>query len=427
MGFALQSQRLVFCGVLFLFSVFLSLPQAYAQAITIAAIVNDEAITNDDVNARVRLMLLGTSEMPPPEVMTRLRNEMLQRMIDEKIEMQEAEHLNITVEDSEIDTELARLAEQNKVPANQMEAFFQSKGVPITTLRDQVKASIAWGKVVQRNIRPRIVVSDDEVDAEIKRLKARAGEKEFLVADIFLPVDKTNNEDNVRILGQHLVEQMAKGVRFSVLARQFSQASSAAKGGDLGWVHVSQLDPALQNIIRSMVDGTVSQPVRTQDGFHIVMRRATREGSLSESEAGDKPTPAEEVLNLRQVLYETRSAANVKEIETDRSHVKSCSDMENLAAQHGDKTRGILGDRKLDDLPVAMQPVLKSLDENVPSPLMKNGQGVLFVMICHREKISPAGEVDRKAITNMLGAQKLELQAKGYLRNLRQEAFVELR
>lgn len=427
MVFTLQSQRLVFCGVLFLFSVFLSMPLAYAQAITIAAIVNDEAITNDDVNARVRLMLLGTPELPPPEVMTRLRNEMLQRMIDEKIEMQEAEHLNITVDDSDVDAELARLAEQNKVPADKLEAFFQSKGVPITTLRDQVKASIAWGKVVQRNIRPRIVVSDAEVDAEVKRLKARAGEKEFLVADIFLPVDNDSNEGNVRELGKHLVEQMAKGVRFSVLARQFSQASSAATGGDLGWIHPSQLDPALQNVIRSMVDGTVSEPVRTQDGFHIVMRRATREGSSPDKLEGDKLTPAEEILNLRQVLYKSRSAANVKEIEKDRLQVKSCADMEALSVQHGDKTRGILGDRKFGDLPAAMQPVLKSLDENVPSPLMKNGQGVLFVMVCHREKISTVGEIDRKAITNTLGAQKLELQAKGYLRNLRQEAFVELR
>lgn len=416
---------------LLLLSLFLlPLPALAEPTLGIVATVNDDAITTTDLNSRTKLMLLGSGIQPNAEVLSHLQQQVLRTLIDERLQLQEAKALNVTVSDAEIDEQVAKLAEQNHMPAAQLPAFFARGGVPIATLREQMRASIAWGKVVQRKLRPQVDIGEDEVDAEITRLQANAGKPEYLVADIFLPVDSPQQEQSVKQSAEKLIDTMSRGARFSGIARQFSQSASAAAGGDLGWLQPGQLEPQLDEAIRGMHPGTLSPPVRTATGYHILMLRDMR---LAQGAASTDPTQA--MFNLRQVLIplpDTASGSAVatasRKLEELQQQAKSCGDMERLAAAQGDSKRGDLGDIKYPDLPPALQQMIAALPDGTPSPSLRNEHGVLFLMVCSRQ--APAGSaanVDRAQIMNHIGGQKLELLARRYLRDLRQNAFIDVR
>lgn len=405
---------------------------AHADAtLSIVATVNDDAITSADLEARMKLMLLGSGIQPSPEILARLRGQVLRSLIDERLELQDAKAQNVEVADAEIDAQIAKLAQQNHQTPAALPAFFARAGVPISTLRDQMRASIAWAKVVQRKLRSQIDIGDDEVDAEISRMKANAGKPEYLVADIFLPVDSPRQEGAVRQSAEKLIETMAHGARFSGVARQFSQSASAASGGDLGWLLPGQLEPQLDDAIRSMHPGTLSPPLRTATGYHILMLREVR---LTPGSGGGTD-PVQSNYDLRQVLIPLGTGASSQsvadaghKIQAMQSQAKSCSDMERLATQQGDRNHGNLGTIKYPDLPPALQGMIAALPDNTPSPPLRNEKGVLFLMVCSRQgPASTNGGIDRQAITNQLGDQKLELMARRYLRDLRQSAFIDVR
>lgn len=422
---------------------------APASELGIAAVVNDEAISNSDVEARMRLALLGAGMQPPAEALARLKAQILRSMVDERLQMQEAAKYNITVPEADIDAEVAKMAEQNHMSAAELPRFFGSKGVDIYTLREQIRAGIAWAMVVQRRLRPQVDIGDDEVDAELARVSSLSGQPQYLVAEIYLPVDNPSQEEGVKQTAQKLVEQMARGARFSAVARQFSQSASAAAGGDMGWITQGQLEPQLDTVLQQMATGTLSLPVRTASGYHILMLREKRTtpgvGAAPVSPIGADPETA--VIKLQQVLVPVpRSSSSnqllaaTRKLMAMREQAKSCADMERLATDAGDTGAGRLGDIAYKDLPPALQPILRTLPESTASDPMRNDHGVLFLMVCSRSyPNAPAGaqvasapvptatDEQRQQITNKLGQQKLELLARRYLRDLRQNAFIDVR
>lgn len=417
-------------------------PATVAPAMGIVATVNDDAITSSDLENRMRLMMLGSGIQPSPEILARLRGQVLRSLIDERLQLKEAKDLNITVDEKEIDEQVARLAQQNNLPVSKLPDYFGKGGISIATLREQLRANISWGKVVQRSLRPKVNVGDDEVDAEISRLRANAGKPEYLVADIFLPVDTPSQDAAVEQSAQKLIESMAKGAKFSGIARQFSQSASAAVGGDLGWLTPGQLEPQLDEVLRRMSAGTISPAIRTATGYHILMLREVRATRGGAALAG-QPDLTQAVFNLRQVMQPLAANASGATVAQARDKIRamqakasSCKDMEQMALELGSRNKGNLGDVKYTALPPAVRDMIAALPDGKPSQIMRNEKGVLFVMVCSRqvpqaaapaaEPVSSAG-FDRDEIAKRIGGQRLDLLVRRYMRDLRQNAFIEVR
>ena len=151
----------------------------------------------------------------------------------------------------------------------------------VSSIQQQVRAQMAWGKVVQARLRPRVVISERDIDAALERIRAKIGTTEYLAAEIYLPIDEGTKESQVKKLGNQLVQEIRSGkASFFKLAQQFSQAAGASNGGDIGWVNEAQLSDDLLQGLKKIGKNKVTSPIKTADGYHILLLRDKR--TLSE-------------------------------------------------------------------------------------------------------------------------------------------------
>ncbi|MCZ6764524.1 MAG: peptidylprolyl isomerase, partial [Alphaproteobacteria bacterium] len=252
--------------------------QAAAQSVhRIAAVVNDEVVSAFDVQQRIALVILSTGLPNDRQTQRRLRPQVLRTLIDERIQMQEAQRLSIKVNQGDIDRATERIENQNNIAPGGLSDMLRRRGVTRDAFVEQITAAIAWSKLVQGRLRPTVTVSDEEVQQVVDRLQASVGETEYRVAEIFLSVDSQDVDEEVRRTGLRLIEQIRGGARFSAIAREFSQGVTAAGGGDMGWVQPEQLPQDIAATLERMATGRVSLPVRSTGGYYILLLRKKRE------------------------------------------------------------------------------------------------------------------------------------------------------
>jgi peptidyl-prolyl cis-trans isomerase SurA len=251
---------------------------AQSSAQRIAAVVNDDVITSQDLVERLALAV-ATSGLPDDQATRqRLAPQVLRGFIDEKLQLQEAERLGLQVTERDIDTALDTIAGRNNTDRATLLRFLESRGINPRTLRNQLRAQIAWIKVVGQEVRPRIVVPQEQVEFALKRAAAAPAADEVLLSEIVLPVYDRSQESEVVAQARELVQTLRNGADFAALARQVSAAASAERGGDLGWVSTTALAPELRDSVADLAAGEISEPVLRPDGvqiFRLRERRAT--------------------------------------------------------------------------------------------------------------------------------------------------------
>ncbi len=437
-----------------------------ASSERIAAVVNEEVITVSDVNARTRLALLNSGSQESQEIRQRLAPQVVRQLVDERLQLQEAKKNGVTIPQSEIDDAIKRIAEQNRMGRSQLDGLLKSHGIPQSALVEQVRALLAWQRVMQRRIRQEIAISDDEVDAATARIKANMGKPEYLVAEIFLAVDSPDQEDEVRRTADRLVEEIRRGGNFPALARQFSQSAGAAAGGDLGWVRTGESSAEVDKALSGMRSGQLSQPIRTATGYHILLVRGQRAfGSGGGEEMAAPPPPqaprpqprpdiAKATVNMKQIVIPIESKEEAKAVkdqaEALRKSIKSCGDFETKAKAGGTPESGDMGTLKVKDLPPGLQQLAVGIPLGQPSPVLMSQAAAVILIVCKRDvpMIQPPPEAQpkpvaappppppsskeakmpsREEIERDLVGERADLLARRYLRDLRRSAFIELR
>ena len=392
----------------------------------IAAVVNDEVISVGDVQSRLRMIMLSSNFPDSPETRQRIVNQVLRTIVDEKLQMQEAKHQNITATDDEINKAISQIEKQNNMQAGQLDGVLKAHGIDRSALVDQVTASIVWAKLVRRQLAQTNAVSDEEIDDALKRLKESINEPQTRVAEIFLAVDNPQQDDDVRRLAERLIEQMKRGARFSAVAQQFSQSATAAVGGDLGWLRAEQLSSDLAKAVTPMRPGELSPPIRTAAGYYLLLvldRRAGRLGASAE----------ETMLHLVQVVFplppqatEVMRRAALVEAQNTRTTAKNCAELLKIGKEKGSAQLSSEGHLKTGQIAPAVRAIVTGLQVGQPSQpiVQKNGVGV--IMVC--DKDAPNSTMpSREEIIEQLTRQRAETLARRYMRDLRRAAFVDVR
>lgn len=272
-GLALWPATLFFCVLVFVFA----LPAAAKQSERIAAVVNEDVVSATDVAARMRLIIQSSGLPDTAEMRNKLVPQVVNTLIEEELKLQEAEKLDIAIKEDEIKAGFRQIARQNNLEPDQFRQMLKARNIPVETLHHQIRAQIAWSKVVGKKLRPRVNISEADIESEVSRFNQKIGKDQYLVAEIFLPVEDQEQSGEIRELAENLMRQVKGNPKnFAKLATQFSKAAGASKGGDMGWVVEDQLAKPLAQMLDTMEAGQIEGPVRTSSGFHILFLRNKR-------------------------------------------------------------------------------------------------------------------------------------------------------
>ena len=399
---------------------------AAAQNMKIAAIVNSDAVTEFDIAARTRLVA-GTSGLPyNASTRARLRPQILRSLIDERLQLQEARRLGIQVSDAAVKGAVANIERQNRIPAGTLLRRLKGGGIDTNTFLEQMRAGLAWVEAVRRRLGPAVSVSDDQIDAEMVRLRANAGKPEYLLAEIVLAVDSPGEDQAVRKRASQLMAEIRRGASFSAIAQEFSETASASSGGNIGWVTESLLSPEMASAVRRGGKGRLIGPIRSGNGYTIALIRDRR--VVGGANAKKRPprvrlaqialplakdAPADTVAETERVLREASADAN------------NCAAMGRLARRLSSPAAVDLGWRETRSLDKKIRDAIAPLQVNQGSAPIRQPDGMLVLMICERDDGGVGAS--RAEVAERLQRQRIDRLAQRYLRDLRRSAFIDIK
>jgi peptidyl-prolyl cis-trans isomerase SurA len=253
------------------------LPASYrGPASAVAAVVNDTVITTYDVEQRLRLMIISSGGRVNPQLLPRLQEQAVRDLVEEQLKLQEAKKYELEAPEPAIQAELRAMAGQSGLTVEQLEQVLKSDGISIGALKSQIAAGIVWPELVQGRYGKRARVTDEEISQTLERLHEDATQEQLLVSEICLPVPSPDQAQAYYQGGLQLIEQMRKGVPFAVVAQQFSACTTAATGGDMGWVRAGELPAELADAVRELPPGAVTNPILADGAFMIMAVRDKR-------------------------------------------------------------------------------------------------------------------------------------------------------
>jgi peptidyl-prolyl cis-trans isomerase SurA len=389
------------------------------------AIVNGTIITGTDIDHRVALIRIANGGNIPPEEEPRLRAQVLRNLIDETLQIQAAEAEDMKVETKEVDNYFTRYARQFNQTPQQFAAYLRANGSSDASIKRQIHGEIAWSRLQQRRIEPFVNVSQEEVESVIARLNAARGTEEFNISEIFLSATPETATE-VRANAQRIVDQLRQGASFRAYARQFSEASTAAVGGQLGWVRAEQLPDVLATAVKQIPVQTVSDPIAVPGGFSIVAVEEKRQVLMA--------NPNDAVLSLKQITV--RFAPNTPRPQVESKVQQLVSTTQNMGGCGGVETaaQGIGAEVVTNDqvpvksLPPQMQQSLLALSvgQSTP-PFGAVNDRISVLVLCGRDDPAPVTEVSFDQVYGQLTEQRVNLRAMRYLRDLRRDAVVDYR
>ncbi|MCW5700120.1 MAG: peptidylprolyl isomerase [Rhodospirillales bacterium] len=403
-----------------------SVRQSWAQdSLRIAAVVNDDVITLQDLESRVSLLLATSNLERTAENRRRFRGHALRSLVDEQLKMQEAERLGVRIERAEVDRALSQIASQFRLPPSQFAQFLEQNSVSMNTLRDQVEAELLWVKAVSGQMRGKITITDDEVASRLDQMSREAGTPEYRVAEIFLPVQDSEKEPEVRNLADGLVQQILSGASFPALARNFSQGASAANGGDLGYVRLEQLPTEVQDVVTGLSPGQMSPPVRSTDGYHII--------ALINMRVAQGPQVGAIQMTLSQLIVALPPNPTPQDVDDSLARARNmaanaatCGDLDALAGEDDVVTAGSVGSVTLAQMEEPLRGAVRSLTVGQKSAPIRTAEGVTVLMVCDRRDDSVDADL-HESIRKTLLNERLTAAARRILRDLQREAFIDVR
>lgn len=389
------------------------------------AIVNGEIITGTDVDQRLALIVVANGGKVSAEERDRLRLQVMRNLIDEALQIQEAKANKIDVSTQEVEQSFTRVSANFKRDPKQMAAFLREQGSSERSIKRQIEGELAWSRLLRRKVEPTVNVAEEEVKAIIERLNASKGTKEFRVGEIYLSASPENAAE-VLANGRKIIDQIRQGGSFQAYARQFSEASTSAVGGDLGWIRPGQLPDSLAQAVQELQVGQIAGPIEVPGGVSIIYLTDSRQVLTAD--------PRDAVLSLRQLSISfpqgtTQAQASSKAAEFARlaQGIKGCGDVDTVSKQAGAEV--VDNDQvRVRDLPGPLQDMLLKLQVGQATPPFgSQADGVRVLVMCGRDDPQTADGPSFDQIMAQLEEERVNRRAQRYLRDLRRDAVVDYR
>lgn len=395
----------------------------------IAAIVNDQVISYYDLDQRMKLVVSSSGYTPSEAERRQLEKQVLRSLIDEKLKLQETKRLEVGFDNQEIVEQLQHIAQRSGTTVPDIQADLERRGISIFTLTEQIKADLLWNRLVSGRY-GRDVKIDDQMVAKIQdEARASAGKPQYDVVEILLPIDNPKDAAKVEQQARSLIEQLKKGAPFPQLAQQFSQAPSAAAGGQLGWVVQGQLAPELDNWLKGAHRGALSlEPIRTVGAYYILGVRDTRNVASGPSSPKTPLFLKRIVVRLPASASTARAAQAYTQLKEAAAQVKGCNTLADIVKAVPGAEIVDIGTKPFLALEQRDQVRIMGLVSGQASPPAdRTNEGYDSIVLCGHAEEQAQGVPNRDEILDRLYEQQISMYARRYLRDLRRDAVIDNR
>lgn len=405
-------------------------PRAIVTVDRIIAVVNDEVVTERELAARVdfalrQLRQQGT-QPPPREVLER---QLLERTINDRVQMQHARDIGLRIDDAELDRALLRIAEQNKLSLPQLREVLAKDNVPFDKFREDIRKEITVARLREREVAQKVVVTDSEIDNFIQTQQSQPGRDEFNVSHILVAVPENASPEQLQArrerAGQAL-DQIKGGADFRQVAAAFSDGPEALQGGVIGWREADRLPALFVEALRQMQAGQLSELLRSPNGFHILR--------LNERRGGAAPVLVQQTL-ARHILIKTNELVSESEARNRllalKERLDNKADFAELAKARSEDTSatrgGDLGWLSPGDTVPEFEAAMNALKPGEISAPVRSTFGWHLIQVLERRTQDMTREGQRMNARKALRDRKTDEAYQEWVRQLRDRAYVEQR
>lgn len=394
---------------------------AFQMSDGILATVNDSVITGFDLRQRMLLLIAMTQVQPTPENIPAIQQQALNALVDERLQVQElANYEDLVVTDQQVDEEIAAMAQEVGATPQAYLDFLGQGGIRPATVREQIRAQIGWSQLVGGRFQSRARVSRGAVESAMRQISEAAAKKQYLIGEIYIEAARVGGQQAALNGATQLVQQMVQGAPFQNVARQFSASPSATRDGDAGWVIEGTMPPTVQQALDQLEVGQLSRPIPVDGGVYIIYMRDKRDGSTAS------------LVQIKQVMVELPETASEAEVAAASQRLEilrpqlTCDSMLARASSEQGLLGADLGEADVQNLAPQFQQVARSAEVGSVSSPVRTPLGVHLLAVCGR-RVGGSEAPNPQQVENQLFRQNLATLGRRYMRDLRDDALIEMR
>ena len=415
------------------FSLFFQLSMASAETTIngIAAIVNDDVITTEQLRAQIDIIkkqIRDQNNRLPPENI--LRKQVLEREIIKEIQLQLAKNTGIRVDDNDLNATLNRIAQQNNMSLRQFKDTLESDGYKFANFREDIRNEMILARLRQREVINRINISDQEVENFLSTQATQGNiDDEYEILHILISVPEAASSEEIektRKKAQKVLDLLDQGADFKQTAIRYSNGQKALEGGNLGWRKAGQLPTLFSRVVINMKVGDHSGLIRSSSGFHIIKLNNKRSGEKHII----KQTKARHILITPNEL--TTETDVINRLRNIRERVLGGADFNELAKLHSDDRGsaalgGDLGWVSPGQMVPQFEAAMNSLGVNEISEPFQSQFGWHIVQVTGRRDLDNSQNYTKNKARDLIRQRKVAETTETWLRQLREEAFVDIK
>ena len=397
----------------------------------IVAVVNDDVVVRSELDSEIDLILPQMQQqgtVPPPR--PQLEKQVLDRLILKRLQIQRARDLGIQVDDATLNEALTNIAERNGLSLEELQSTLEAGGIRFADFREDTRSQIITSRLQNQEVVNKIEVSDREIDRFLERESSRLVEREQVRLQhilIALPEAATPAQvQGAEAKAARLVAELRGGADFGQVAARESDGRNALQGGDLGWFEMGAVPTIVSDLAFTMAEGEISEPLRSPSGFHIIKMREIKAAAPKNV----TQTQARHILVRTNELVSDEDAK--RRLEQLRLRIVGGEDFGALARSHSDDTGsalrgGDLGWVNPGDTVPDFEETMNALAPNEVSRPFQSPFGWHIVQVLDRRTQETGDELMRIKAREALQRRKAEEATEEWLRQLRDEAYVEIR
>ena len=397
----------------------------------IVAVVNDEVITQNDLNERVGLVVRQFQrqggQLPPADALNR---QILERMVNDLLQVQLAKETGIRVDDATLDRTIERIARENNMATPEFRTALEKDGIKYPRFREDIRNEILLARLREREVENAIVVTDAEVETELARAaRDKGANQEYRIAHILVLVPAQAGNEQIEQRRRRALEalsQLRSGADFAQIAATYSDAPDATQGGNLGWRQAARLPTLFLDVLERLKPNEVSDILRSPNGFHIVKLLETR-GQATPT--GVQQTHARHILlRAREGLSENEARERLQRLRKRILEGDDFGEIARLNSEDASASKGgDLGWVAAGDTVPEFERAMNALKEKEVSEPIQTPFGWHLVQVLERRSDELSEDRKKVAARQAIRARKADEAYQDWLRQSRDRAYVENR